>query len=182
MSRIGKKPIPIPDGVEVNIEGNVITVKGPRGRLTRELPSGIAVVREDGMLLVKRPSDDRVHRALHGLVRTLVANMVEGVTKGYEKVLELSGVGYRASKQGQKLVLAVGYSHPVEVDPGEGMEIEVPTPTRIVVRGADKEKVGALAAAIRSYREPEPYKGKGIRYEGEKIRRKAGKTGGRGKK
>ena len=182
MSRIGKKPIPVPDGVEINIEGNVITVKGPRGRLTRELPSSIAVVREDNVLLVKRPSDDRVHRSLHGLVRTLVANMVEGVTKGYERVLELSGVGYRASKQGQKLVLALGYSHPVEIDPGEGIEIEVPTPTRIVVRGADKEKVGALAAEIRSWREPEPYKGKGVRYEGEKIRRKAGKTGGRGKK
>jgi len=156
VSRIGKKPIPVPDGVEINIEDNV--------------------------LLVKRPSDDRVHRSLHGLVRTLVANMVEGVTKGYERVLELSGVGYRASKQGQKLVLALGYSHPVEIDPGEGIEIEVPTPTRIVVRGADKEKVGALAAEIRSWREPEPYKGKGVRYEGEKIRRKAGKTGGRGKK
>lgn len=181
MSRIGRKPISVPDGVEVSIVGNVVSVKGPKGKLSRTLPLEISVVQEGKELLVQRPSDDKRHRSLQGLSRTLVSNMVEGVTKGYTRTLELSGVGYRASKQGNKLVMALGYSHPIEVDPGE-MEVEVPVPTRIILKGTDKEKLGALAAEIRSYREPEPYKGKGIHYEGERIRRKAGKAGAKGKK
>lgn len=182
MSRIGRKPIDLPEGVEVDIVGNVVSVKGPKGKLSRALPAELAVVQEGRRLLVQCPSDQPKHRSLQGLSRTLVFNMVEGVTRGYSKTLELSGVGYRAAMQGDKLVLTLGYSHPVEVVPEEGMVIEVPTPTRIVVKGIDKEKVGALAAHIRSFREPEPYKGKGVRYQDEKIRRKAGKTGAKGKK
>ncbi|MFZ5634513.1 MAG: 50S ribosomal protein L6 [Bacillota bacterium] len=182
MSRIGKQPIPLPKGVDVNIDGTAVAVKGPKGVLQREFHENMIIRVEDGKLLVERPSDDPVNKSLHGLSRTLLNNMVTGVTTGFQRTLELAGVGYRASKQGKKLVLAVGYSHPVEMDPPEGIEIEVPTPTRVVVKGVDKEKVGAFAANIRAVREPEPYKGKGIKYEGEYIRRKAGKAGGKGKK
>ncbi|MZP30268.1 50S ribosomal protein L6 [Heliobacterium undosum] len=183
MSRIGKKPVAIPAGVNVTIEGNVVTVKGPKGQLSRELHKDIIVTVEGNTVQVTRPSDDKFHRSLHGLSRTLVANMVDGVSTGFSKNLELVGVGYRAAKQGKKLVLTVGYSHPVEIDPGEGLEVEVPVPTKVIVKGIDKEKVGALAANIRAVREPEPYKGKGIKYDTEVIRRKVGKTGGKkGKK
>jgi large subunit ribosomal protein L6 len=182
MSRIGKRPIPLPQGVEVTIEGNRVAVKGPLGTLEREFPEGVTIEKQDAVLLVHRRSDEPRDRALHGLSRTLLNNMVVGVTQGFAKGLEIVGVGYRAAKQGRKLTLTIGYSHPVEIEPPEGVEIEVPAPTKIVVKGADKEKVGHLAAYIRSVREPEPYKGKGIRYEGEVIRRKAGKAGGKGKK
>lgn len=182
MSRIGRMPIAVPAGVDVKIDGNVVAVKGPKGQLSKTFHKDINIRMEDGTLYVERPSDAKQHRSLHGLTRTLVNNMVVGVTQGFSRGLEMVGVGYRASKQGNKLVLAVGYSHPVEIDPGEGLEVEVPAPTKIIVRGIDKEKVGALAANIRSIREPEPYKGKGIKYEGEVIRRKVGKTGGKGKK
>lgn len=181
MSRIGKLPIAIPAGVEVKLEGQDISVKGPKGALSRSLHNDMIIKIEDGRIVVTRPSDEKQHRALHGLTRTLINNMVEGVTKGYEKSLELVGVGYRASKQGNKLVLTVGYSHPVEFEPEKGLEIEVPAPTKIIVKGADKEKVGMLAANIRAVREPEPYKGKGIKYANEIIRRKAGKAGGKKK-
>lgn len=182
MSRIGRMPIAVPAGVDVKIDGNVVSVKGPKGQLSKQFNKDILIRLEDGNILVERPSDAKHHRSLHGLTRTLVNNMVIGVTKGFERGLEMVGVGYRASKQGKKLVLAIGYSHPVEIEPGEGLEIEVPAPTKILVKGIDKEKVGALAANIRAVREPEPYKGKGIKYEGEVIRRKVGKTGGKGKK
>lgn len=177
MSRIGKQPIPVPPGVEVEIEGTRVKIKGPKGGLEKELHRDMIIKHEEGQLVVERPSDNKLHRSLHGLTRTLLSNMVVGVTAGFQKNLELVGVGYRASKQGNKLVLAVGYSHPVEIEPEEGLEIEVPAPTKINIKGTDKEKVGALAAKVRAVREPEPYKGKGIKYEGEKIRRKAGKTG-----
>jgi large subunit ribosomal protein L6 len=177
MSRIGRKPIPVPPGVEVVINGSAVKVKGPKGELSRVLPEEITVSLANGQIDVTRPSDEGRHRALHGLTRTLVANMVDGVTKGFEKSLEIAGVGYRATKQGAKLVLQVGYSHPVEINPPEGIEIDVPAPTKITVRGIDKEAVGALAAEIRSIREPEPYLGKGIKYANEQIRRKAGKAG-----
>lgn len=177
MSRIGKQPIPLPAGVEVNIDGNVVRVKGAKGEMTRTLPEAIQVAVEDGQIVVRRPSDEPKHRALHGLTRSLVANMVTGVTEGFQKSLEIRGVGYRASMQGKKLVLAVGYSHPVEMEPPAGIEIEVPRPTQIVVRGIDKELVGEIAARIRRVRPVEPYLGKGIRYEGERVRRKAGKAG-----
>lgn len=177
MSRIGRKPIPVPAGVEVKIDGNVVTVKGPKGTLTKEFHKDMTITLEDGQIKVTRPSDEKEHRALHGLTRTLINNMVEGVTKGFEKSLELVGVGYRAAKQGKKLVLNVGYSHPVEMVPEDGIEVEVPAPNKIIVKGVDKEKVGAFAANIRSVREPEPYKGKGIKYENEVIRRKVGKAG-----
>lgn len=181
MSRIGKLPIAIPQGVDVTIEGNVVTVKGPKGQMTKEFHKDMAITQEENNLIVRRPSDEKLHRSLHGLTRTLVSNMVEGVTKGFEKTLELVGVGYRAAKQGNKIVLTVGYSHPVEIEPNEGLDIEVPIPTRVIVKGMDKEQVGALAANIRKVREPEPYKGKGIKYEGERIRRKVGKTGAKKK-
>lgn len=177
MSRIGKMPIPIPAGVEVKIDDINISVKGPKGELNREVHKDMDIQLEDGNLIVTRPSEEKKHKALHGLTRALLANMVDGVTKGYEKSLELVGVGYRAAKQGNKLVLTVGYSHPVEIDPGKGLDIEVPAPNKIIVKGIDKEKVGMLAANIRSVREPEPYKGKGIKYADEIIRRKVGKTG-----
>ncbi|KJS22766.1 MAG: 50S ribosomal protein L6 [Clostridiaceae bacterium BRH_c20a] len=178
MSRIGKLPVIIPDGVQVNLQDDVITVKGPKGELTRDLGNlQMDIVIEDSTILVNRPSESNKHKALHGLTRTLVNNMVEGVTKGYQKNLELVGVGYRAQLQGKKLVLQVGYSHPVEFEPSKDMEIEVPAPNRIVVKGINKEDVGTLAANIRAVREPEPYKGKGIRYEGERIKLKAGKAG-----
>lgn len=181
MSRIGRKPVEVPKGVEVTLNGNLITVKGPKGTLTRELHPDMKVEMADGKVVVTRPSDERKHRSLHGLTRTLIANMIKGVTEGYEKSLEVVGTGYRAAMQGKKLVLTVGYSHPVEVDPGEGITIEVPAPTRIVVKGSDKERVGQLAAEIRAVREPDPYKGKGIRYAGEAIKLKAGKAGKAGK-
>ncbi|MDD3654307.1 MAG: 50S ribosomal protein L6 [Desulfotomaculaceae bacterium] len=182
MSRIGRQPISVPAGVEVQIDGRHLRVKGPKGQLERDLHRDMVVKYEDGKLLVERPSNNKLHRSLHGLTRTLVNNMVVGVTVGFQKNLELVGVGYRASKQGKKLVLALGYSHPVEIEPEEGLDVEVPAPARISIKGIDKEKVGALAAVIRAVREPEPYKGKGVRYEGEKVRRKVGKAGGKGKK
>ncbi|KHD85724.1 50S ribosomal protein L6 [Bacillus ginsengihumi] len=177
MSRVGKKPVEIPAGVTVTINNNDVTVKGPKGELTRSFSPDIAINIEDNIINVTRPSDAKNHRALHGTTRALLANMVEGVSKGYEKSLELIGVGYRAQKQGKKLVLNVGYSHPVEFDPEEGLEIDVPSNTKVIVKGVSKERVGALAANIRAVRPPEPYKGKGIRYEGEYVRRKEGKTG-----
>ncbi|NLM12303.1 MAG: 50S ribosomal protein L6 [Epulopiscium sp.] len=177
MSRIGKLPITIPSGVEVKVgDGNLVTVKGPKGSLERKLPAEISVAVEDNQVVVTRPSDLKKHRALHGLTRTLVANMVEGVTNGYSKVLEINGVGYRAQKQGKKLVLSLGYSHPVEMEDPEGIESTVDG-NKIIVRGIDKEKVGQYAAEIRFKRPPEPYKGKGIKYADEVIRRKEGKTG-----
>lgn len=179
MSRIGKLPIAIPAGVEIKIDGTSVNVKGPKGTMVKEFHPDMIITIEDNQVLVARPSDEPLHRSLHGLTRTLLANMVHGVTQGFSKGLELVGVGYRAAKQGNKLVLTVGKSHPVEMVPAEGIEIEVPVPTKIIVKGMDKEKVGALAANIRSVREPEPYKGKGIKYEGEVIRRKVGKTGGK---
>ncbi|GGE20840.1 50S ribosomal protein L6 [Marinithermofilum abyssi] len=177
MSRIGNKPIAIPNGVEVKIDGDKISVKGPKGTLSRDILPDIAVKVEENEILVERPSDARKHRAMHGTMRALIANMVEGVTNGFSKKLELVGVGYRAQKKGNKVVLNVGYSHPVEVDAIEGIELDVPSQTEIVVKGIDKERVGAVAANIRSIREPEPYKGKGIKYSDERIRRKEGKTG-----
>jgi len=170
-------PIPLPDGVEIVHEGTTLRVKGPLGTLERTLHPEMQLEREDGTLLVVRPTDEPRHRALHGLTRTLVANMVTGVTTGFTKNLEISGVGYRAQLQGTKLVLALGYSHPVEVDPPAGIEFRVETPTKLGVFGADKELVGQIAAHIRAQRKPEPYKGKGIRYAGEQILRKAGKAG-----
>jgi len=177
VSRIGKKPIPVPAGVEISIAGRQVEVKGPKGKLMREIHPEMQVELTDGHLEVKRPSEEKKHKALHGLTRTLLANMVDGVTKGFEKQLVINGVGYRASKQGAKLVLQVGYSHPVEIDPPSGIEIDVAGNNRIIVKGIDKELVGAVAANIRAVRPPEPYLGKGIIYDGERIRRKAGKAG-----
>ncbi|MEG1500368.1 MAG: 50S ribosomal protein L6 [Clostridiales bacterium] len=177
MSRIGKMPIQVPSGVTVSINGTAVEVKGPKGTLAREFSPEMEIKLEEDLLSVYRPSDNPKHRALHGLTRALLANMVTGVTNGFEKSLELIGVGYRASKNGEKLNLAVGYSHPVEMDPGIDLQVEVPTPNKIIVKGIDKEKVGALAANIRKVRPPEPYKGKGIKYSDEVIRRKAGKAG-----
>ncbi|MFX0561402.1 50S ribosomal protein L6 [Tepidibacillus infernus] len=177
MSRIGKKPIEIPSGVEITNDKNILTVKGPKGTLTRSFHKDIKIVIQDNQLTVERPSDNKLHRALHGTTRSIINNMVEGVTKGYEKTLELVGVGYRAAKSGNKVTLNVGYSHPVEVFPEEGIDLEVPAQNKVVVKGIDKERVGEMAAKIRSIREPEPYKGKGIKYENERIRRKVGKTG-----
>ena len=175
MSRIGKKPIPVPDGVTVKVEPEVVHVTGPRGALSERKSKDITVEQEDGQLLVKRPTDRGEHRALHGLTRSLVANMVEGVTQGFEKRLEIQGVGYRAALKGRNLELALGYSHPVPIEAPEGIEFEVPQPTRIVVKGINKQVVGEVAANIRKKRPPEPYKGKGIRYEGEYVARKVGK-------
>jgi large subunit ribosomal protein L6 len=177
MSRIGKMPIAIPSGVEVEIEGNTVKVKGPKGTLHRDMHKDMIIKREDTQIIVERPSESKSHKGLHGLTRTLIGNMVQGVTKGFERKLALEGVGYRAALSGKKLVLTVGYSHPVELDPPEGIEFEVPAPNRISVKGFDKELVGQVAANIRKVREPEPYKGKGIRYEEEVVRRKEGKTG-----
>jgi large subunit ribosomal protein L6 len=177
MSRIGKLPIEIPAGVTVTVEKNIISVKGPKGELTRAFNPEIGITVEENVVTVTRPSDAKEHRALHGTTRAVIANMVEGVSAGFERKLELIGVGYRAQKQGTKLVLNVGYSHPVEFNPEAGLEIEVPTNTKITIKGIDKERVGELAANIRQVRPPEPYKGKGIRYEGEFVRRKEGKTG-----
>jgi large subunit ribosomal protein L6 len=177
MSRIGRKPIQVPNGVNVNLDNNVITVKGPKGTLSRILHNDMKVSFESDVITVERPSDNKLHRSLHGTTRSVVANMVSGVTEGYIKNLDLVGVGYRASKSGDKLVLNVGYSHPVEIVPESGIEFEVPAQNKIIVKGIDKELVGATAAKIRSVREPEPYKGKGIKYEGEKVLRKEGKAG-----
>ena len=177
MSRIGRLPIPIPSGVDVTLDGNRITVKGPKGELSRELAPEMRLVRDDSALRVERPSDDKRSRELHGLTRTLVANMVTGVTSGYRKGLDITGVGYRAQLVGKKLQLNLGYSHPVEIDPPAGISFEVETPIKLAVVGIDKELVGHYAAKVRSTRKPEPYKGKGVRYSGEVIRRKAGKAG-----
>jgi large subunit ribosomal protein L6 len=177
MSRIGRKPIQVPSGVDVSLDNNVITVKGPKGTLQRELHKDMKVVVEGGVISIERPSEDKFHRSLHGTTRTIVANMVSGVTEGFSKSLELVGVGYRASKSGEKLVLNVGYSHPVEIVPDKGIEFEVPAQNKVIVKGIDKELVGATAAKVRAVREPEPYKGKGIKYEDERILRKEGKAG-----
>ena len=177
MSRIGRSPIPVPSGVEVTLSGRQVTVKGPQGSLARELPGQITVRQEDGTLLVERPNDERHNRALHGLTRSLVNNMVSGVTGGFTKELEIVGVGYRAQLRGPtQIELALGFSHPVVVDAPAGISFEVPTPTRILVKGIDKELVGQVAANIRKIRKPEPYKGKGVRYAGERVLRKAGKA------
>jgi large subunit ribosomal protein L6 len=175
MSRIGKQPIPVPTGVTVTIEPELVTVRGPKGELSERIHRDIEVEQNDGELVVRRPTDRGEHRALHGLTRTLVANMVQGVTDGFEKRLEIQGVGYRAQLRGRDLELALGYSHPVSIKAPDGIEFEVPQPTRIVVRGASKQMVGEAAALIRKQRKPEPYKGKGIRYEGEYVARKVGK-------
>jgi large subunit ribosomal protein L6 len=175
MSRIGKQPVPVPDGVEVAIEPELVRVKGPKGELSERKARDIVVTQDDGEIVVTRPTDRGEHRALHGLTRSLIFNMVQGVTEGYEKRLEIQGVGYRAQLQGNKLVLALGYSHPVEIPAPDGIEFEVPVPTQIVVRGISKQLVGETAAIIRKQRPPEPYKGKGIRYRGEYVPRKVGK-------
>jgi len=177
MSRIGRLPIPVPSGVDVTIDGRQVTVKGPKGTLSRALHPDMTISREDGTLVVTRPTEQKTHKQLHGLTRTLVNNMVVGVTDGYRKGLEITGVGYRAALSGKKLQLNLGYSHQIEIDPPEGITFEVENPTRLAVVGIDKELVGQIAAQVRSTRKPEPYKGKGVRYAGEKIRRKAGKAG-----
>jgi large subunit ribosomal protein L6 len=177
MSRIGRLPITVPSGVDVTIDGRNVTVKGPKGTLSRSLHPDITVSREDGTLVVTRPTEQKTHKQLHGLTRTLVNNMVVGVTDGYRKGIEITGVGYRAALSGRKLTLNLGYSHPIEIEPPEGISFEVETPTRLAVVGIDKELVGEIAAKVRSTRKPEPYKGKGVRYAGEYVRRKAGKAG-----
>ncbi|GIO22965.1 50S ribosomal protein L6 [Oceanobacillus sp. J11TS1] len=176
MSRVGLKPVEIPEGVELKFNGTTLTVKGPKGELTRDFHPDIKINVEGNILTVERPSDHKDHRALHGTTRSLINNMVVGVSKGFEKSLEINGVGYRAQKQGNKTVINAGYSHPVEIDPIDGIEIEVPKNTQVVVKGIDKELVGAVAANIRAIRPPEPYKGKGIKYADEYVRRKEGKT------
>ena len=181
MSRIGRKPIAIPAGVAVAIEGNVVTVKGTKGTLTQTVNPDLTVTVENGEVLVTRPPDDKEHRSLHGLTRTLIANMVHGVSEGYSKELEIQGVGYRAAKQGKDLVMTLGYSHQVIMSEGNGITIEVPSPSRIIIHGYDKQAVGQFAAEVRAKRPPEPYKGKGIRYLGEYVIRKEGKAG-KGKK
>jgi len=178
MSRIGKLPIEVPVGVTVTLGlNNLVTVQGPKGELYQQIHRDMRVEEQGGTIIVTRPTDNKMHKSLHGLSRSLIANMVDGVTKGYKKNLELNGVGYRAQKQGKKLVLTVGYSHPVEMEEPAGIEFEVPAPNRISVKGIDKQLVGVIAANIRNVRKPEPYLGKGIKYENEFIRRKEGKTG-----
>ena len=178
MSRVGRLPIAIPAGVTVTVdEANVVTVKGPKGQLVKAMDKDMNIAVEDNQVVVTRPSDVKEHRALHGLTRALINNMITGVEKGYSKTLELVGVGYRAQLQGKKLVMNLGYSHPVEIEPIDGITFETPAATKVVVKGIDKEKVGFAAADIRKWRLPEPYKGKGIKYENEVIRRKEGKTG-----
>ncbi|MEA2653671.1 MAG: large subunit ribosomal protein [Chloroflexota bacterium] len=177
MSRIGRLPITVPSGVDVTIDGRNVTVKGPKGSLSRSLHPDMTVSREDGTIVVTRPTEQKTHKQLHGLTRTLVNNMVVGVTDGYRKGLEITGVGYRAALNGRKLTLNLGYSHQIEIDPPEGITFEVENPTRLAVVGIDKELVGQIAAKVRATRKPEPYKGKGVRYAGEYIRRKAGKAG-----
>ena len=177
MSRIGKKPIPVPKNVTATVEGQTVKVKGPKGELERRLHPSMAIALDNGNITVARPSDEAGHRALHGLTRTLVANMVDGVTKGYSKQLEIVGVGYKAEARPYGLQLALGFSHPVEYRAPKGIKLTAPQPTQIIIEGADKELVGQVAAELRSLRPPEPYKGKGIKYQGEQIRRKAGKAG-----
>lgn len=177
MSRIGKKPIEIPNGVDVKIQDNTVTVKGPKGELTQSFSPKLNISKEDSEIVVTRPDDTKESKSLHGLVRTLIYNMVVGVTEGYKKELEIVGTGYRAAKSGKKLALTLGFSHPLELEDPAGIEVEVPELTKIIVSGIDKQKVGQYAANIRRYREPEPYKGKGIKYIDEHIRRKVGKTG-----
>ncbi len=178
MSRIGRKPIPVPQGVTITVgEGNLVTVKGPKATLTQHLPTAMQIVQEDGTLTVNRPSDQKEHKALHGLTRSLLANMVTGVSTGFRRVLEINGVGYRAVKNGQNLTLSLGFSHPVIVTPPEGIELNTGERNTVVITGADKQAVGEIAAQIRGLRPPEPYKGKGVKYAEERIRRKAGKAG-----
>ena len=178
MSRIGKQPVEVPKGVEVTLQGNTVRVKGPKGDLSMNVHPEIEVRMEDGAVIVDRPSDVPKHRSLHGLTRALIGNMVSGVSEGYQKGLEIVGVGYKAEKSGQGIKIVVGYSHPVQYDAPAGIMIDTPTPTTVVISGADKQMVGQVASEIRAVRPPEPYKGKGIRYQGEQIRRKAGKTAG----
>lgn len=178
MSRIGRLPIQIPDKVTITVDSdNVVTVKGPKGELKQDINKDMKLVQEDGILTVERPSENKNHKALHGLTRSLIFNMVEGVTNGYQKSLDIIGVGYRAQLQGKKIVMNLGFSHPVEIEPPAGIEFEVPNPNKIIVKGINKQVVGAVASDIRKWRLPEPYKGKGIRYEGEYVRQKEGKTG-----
>ena len=182
MSRIGKMPITVPAGVTVTIENNHVTVKGPKGELSRQINKNMKLTLDNGVITVERPNDEKENRSLHGLSRTLINNMIIGVTQGFSKTLEINGVGYRAAKQGQNINFTLGFSHPVVKEPPAGITFEVPAPNKIVVSGANKEVVGAVAAEIRTLRPPEPYKGKGIRYEGEHVRRKIGKAGAKGKK
>ncbi|MEO5567705.1 MAG: 50S ribosomal protein L6 [Gemmatimonadaceae bacterium] len=179
MSRIGKNPIDVPSGVTITLNGNHVTVKGPKGELARDIPAGMLITQENGKITVNRPSDDSKHKALHGLSRTLLANMVEGVTKGFVKQLDIVGVGYKAETRPYGLQLALGFSHAVEYKAPKGITLKAPVPTQILIEGANKEIVGQVAAELRSLRPPEPYKGKGIKYAGEQIRRKAGKAGGK---
>ena len=179
MSRIGKNPVAVPSGVSITVDGNTVTVKGPKGELTRTIPADMQISQENGSITVNRPSDDPRHKALHGLSRTLIANMVEGVTKGFSKQLDIVGVGYKAETRPYGLQLALGFSHPIEYKAPKGIKLTAPAPTQIVIEGANKEVVGQVAAELRSLRPPEPYKGKGIKYAGEQIRRKAGKAGGK---
>ncbi|MEE3381668.1 MAG: 50S ribosomal protein L6 [Succiniclasticum sp.] len=182
MSRIGKKPITVPAGVTVKVEDNVVSVKGPKGELQRRIHNAMKVTLDNGVITVERPDDEKESRSLHGLSRTLINNMIEGVTHGFSKSLEIQGVGYRAAKQGKNINFTLGFSHPVVMEPPAGITFDVPQPNKIVVSGPDKEQVGAVAAEIRNLRPPEPYKGKGIRYEGEHVRRKVGKAGAKAKK
>lgn len=178
MSRIGLKPINIPSGVEIKIsENNIVEVKGPKGSLSENISPDMEIKIDDGVLTVARPTENKRHRSLHGLSRTLISNMIEGVTEGYSKTLEIEGTGYRAAKQGKKLVLNLGYSHPIELEDPSGLEVEVPAANKIIVKGSNKQQVGNYAAVIRGFRKPEPYKGKGVRYSDEIVRRKVGKTG-----
>jgi large subunit ribosomal protein L6 len=179
MSRIGKRPVPVPSGVTVTVQGSAITVKGPKGELSRKLHPDMLIAVENGVVNVNRPSEEQKHRALHGLTRSLIANMVEGVTQGYKKQLEITGVGYKAEVKPFGLQLALGYSHPLEYRAPAGIKLTAPQPTVVIIEGPDKEKVGQVAAEIRLLRKPEPYKGKGVKYQGEQVRRKAGKAGGK---
>jgi large subunit ribosomal protein L6 len=179
MSRIGKKPVPIPKGVTVTLDGSKITVKGPKGELSRSLPGAMMVSMKDNEVVVERPSEENEHKALHGLTRTLVANMIEGVTAGFSKQLEIIGVGYKAEQRPYGLQLSLGFSHVIEYRAPAGIKLTAPQPTQVTIEGANKEMVGQVAAEIRSYRPPEPYKGKGVKYVGEQVRRKAGKAGGK---
>lgn len=178
MSRIGLKPIDLPTGIEINItEHNLVEVKGPKGQLAEQINPEMEIKIEDGVITVARPTESKKHKSLHGLSRTLISNMIVGVTEGYSKTLEIEGTGYRAAKAGNKLALTLGYSHPIELEDPQGIEVEVPAPNRIIIKGINKQQVGNYASIIRDYRKPEPYKGKGVRYAGEIVRRKVGKTG-----
>lgn len=177
MSRIGKSPIAIPAGVELKLDGTTLTAKGSKGQLVKTFHKDMKIIIQDQEIIIERPTESKIHRSLHGLTRSLVQNMVDGVTKGFEKTLEINGVGYRAQKEGKKLILNLGYSHPIEMDDPEGIDVEVPANTKIIIKGIDKQLVGAHAANIREKRQPEPYKGKGIKYVDEHIRRKEGKAG-----